>query len=87
MASAQFIIAAIHAFTIVSANLVHLAAWEQICGGEGISMPLFPTVAFLTWFEVFTIQATSTSFIFEKNLVCESRQFLLGVEAARQIIT
>lgn len=34
---------------------------------------------------VYTIQATSTSFPFE-NLVCESRQFLLCVEVAVQIL-
>ena len=35
---------------------------------------------------VYTIQPTSTSFPFEKNLVWESRQFLLCVGVAVQIL-
>lgn len=54
MASAQFVIAGIHAFTVASANLVHLAAREQIHSGKWISMPLFPTLPFFTMFLEYT---------------------------------
>lgn len=53
---------------------------------EGFQCLCFLLYLFLPCFEVYTIQATSTSFPSEKNLVCESRQFVLDVEVATQII-